>query len=75
MKARGFLDLVRHVGGQPTDRGQAIRLSHALFHLLDVGEILAHADETGHLAGPRAKRPEGYSDRNLLAITPAQPEP
>src|SRR6266853_1456403 len=65
-------DLVRHVGRQAPDRGQPVRLTHALLHLLDAREILTDSYESGHIAVSRSQRPEGDSDRYLLAV--ASPE-
>ena len=74
MRGERVPDLVRHVGGEAADRGEAVGLAHALLHLLDAGEILADADEPGHVTVARAERPEGDADRHLLPVAPSQPE-
>ena len=67
-------DLVRHVGGEAADGGQAVGLAHALLHLLDAGEILADADEPGHVARRRSAATRTRCRRAPPAVAPAEAE-
>ena len=73
-RGQRIADLVRDVGGEPPDGGQAVGLAHALLHPLDGGEILADADEPDRLALAGAQRPEGDADGHLVPVAPPQAE-